>query len=136
MGDELYSDDYKTQPTPSYFSKDGHQGVCAFRRVKSTEQGHRGFRLSSLGVLLAKSTRPKPWRHVAALKNLMTMLYARMELTDTLQPTEDDWEATRIFFEEHKVKSEDLRGTRDWSGWVHELDGVIWFTIQINRFQF
>ncbi|KAF9074596.1 hypothetical protein BDP27DRAFT_1416010 [Rhodocollybia butyracea] len=93
-----------------YFSKDGHQGVCAFRRVKSTEQGHRGFRLSSLGVLLAKSPRPKPWRHVAALKNLMVMLYARMELTDTLQPSETDWEATREYFDEHKMESTDLGG--------------------------
>lgn len=134
MGDELYDDHHETQRLPSYFSKDGHQGVCAFRRVKSTEQGHRGFRLSSLGILLAKSIRPKPWRHVAALKNLMMMLYARMELTATLQPTEDDWEATRIFFEEHKVKSQDRRGTSEWGGWVHELDGVIRFTTQINRF--
>ncbi|KAJ4481239.1 hypothetical protein J3R30DRAFT_3465578 [Lentinula aciculospora] len=106
-----------------YFSKDGHQGVCAFRRVKSTEEGHRGFRLSSLGVLLAKSTRPKPWRHVPALKELMTMLYARMELTDTLQPSDADWLPSRSYFEEHKLNSADLGGAGDWTGWSHELDG-------------
>ncbi|GAW07435.1 protein lchn-like [Lentinula edodes] len=106
-----------------YFSKDGHQGVCAFRRVKSTEDGHRGFRLSSLGVLLAKSTRPKPWRHVAALKDLMVMLYVRMELTETLQPSETDWQPSRMYFESHEVKSVDLGGAGDWSGWSHELDG-------------
>ncbi|KIK65185.1 hypothetical protein GYMLUDRAFT_56608 [Collybiopsis luxurians FD-317 M1] len=105
-----------------YFSKDGHQGVCAFRRVKSTEQGHRGFRLSSLGVLLAKSTRPKPWRHVAALKDLMTMLYARLELTDTLQPSEADWEPSRAYFENQKMTAADLAGA-GWSGWSNELDG-------------
>ncbi|KAJ3753991.1 hypothetical protein EV360DRAFT_87263 [Lentinula raphanica] len=106
-----------------YFSKDGHQGVCAFRRVKSTEAGHRGFRLSSLGVVLAKSTRPKPWRHVAALKNLIVMLYARMEVSDTLQPSETDYQPSRTYFEEHKVKAVDLGGAGDWSGWSHELDG-------------
>ncbi|KAJ3810910.1 hypothetical protein F5876DRAFT_76333 [Lentinula aff. lateritia] len=106
-----------------YFSKDGHQGVCAFRRVKSTEDGHRGFRLSSLGVLLAKSTRPKPWRHVAALKDLMVMLYARMELTETLQPSETDWQPSRMYFESHESKSVDLGGAGDWCGWSHELDG-------------
>ncbi|KAF5353574.1 hypothetical protein D9757_013711 [Collybiopsis confluens] len=110
-----------------YFSKDGHQGVCAFLRVKSTEQGHRGFRLTSLGVLLAKSTRPKPWRHVAALKDLMTMLYARMELTNTLQPSEADWEPSRVYFEEHKVRTGggSVAGAAagNWFGWSNELDG-------------
>ncbi|KAJ3787099.1 hypothetical protein GGU10DRAFT_386124 [Lentinula aff. detonsa] len=105
-----------------YFSKDGHQGVCAFRRVKSTEEGHRGFRLSSLGILLAKSTRPKPWRHVAALKNLIVMLYARMELTDALQPSEPDWQPSRTYFKEHKVKAFGPGEAGDWSGWTHELD--------------
>ncbi|KAJ3993055.1 hypothetical protein F5050DRAFT_1810868 [Lentinula boryana] len=105
-----------------YFSKDGHQGVCAFRRVKSTEEGHRGFRLSSLGILLAKSTRPKPWRHVAAIKNLIVMLYARMELTDAWQPSKPDWQPARTYFEEHEVKASDPGEAGDWSGWSHELD--------------
>ncbi|KAH9025911.1 hypothetical protein EDB84DRAFT_1503373, partial [Lactarius hengduanensis] len=45
------------------FTKDGLRGVCVFTRRQTSEQGHRGFRLSSLSVLLAHSLRPRPWRH-------------------------------------------------------------------------
>ena len=41
-----------------YFTKVDQQGVCIFRRRKTTEYGHRGFRLSSLGIFLPKSRRP------------------------------------------------------------------------------
>ncbi|EPQ53118.1 hypothetical protein GLOTRDRAFT_140044 [Gloeophyllum trabeum ATCC 11539] len=106
-----------------YFSKDSHQGVCVFRRRKTTEHGHRGFRLSSLGILLAKSARPRPWRHVAALKDLVHRIYSVLEDRGVLEPREEDWEPARAFFEQRKVRRVDLAGAGDWNGWSHEFDG-------------
>ncbi|EDR05971.1 uncharacterized protein LACBIDRAFT_302169 [Laccaria bicolor S238N-H82] len=106
-----------------YFTKDGQHGVCIFRRRKTTEQGHRGFRLSSLGILLAKSQRPRPWRHVQALKDLTTIIYSRLEESGVLDPTDSDWEPARTFFEERKLRRADLGGAGDWNGWSDELDG-------------
>ncbi|KAJ8480988.1 hypothetical protein ONZ45_g15459 [Pleurotus djamor] len=104
-----------------YFNRDDHHGVCIFRRRKTTEHGHRGFRLSSMGILLAKSHRPRPWRHTAALKALVTYIYSNLELTGILEPTEDDWEPARRFFEERKVRRADLGGAGRWDGWSHDL---------------
>ncbi|KAL0066274.1 hypothetical protein AAF712_006705 [Marasmius tenuissimus] len=106
-----------------HFSKNGHQGICAYRRVKTAEQGQRGFRLSSLGILVAKSARPKPWCHVAALKDLIAMLYSRGELSDSLEPSEADWEPSRRYFEAHKVRGDGIGEWGAWKGWSHELDG-------------
>ncbi|KAK0201194.1 hypothetical protein DFS33DRAFT_1375835 [Desarmillaria ectypa] len=106
-----------------YFTKDERHGVCVFRRRKTTEQGHRGFRLSSLGILLAKSTRPKPWRHLSALKDLVATIYTRLEMSEILEPSDDDWEPARIFFEERKVRQDDLGGAGRWNGWSFEFDG-------------
>lgn len=107
-----------------YFTKDDQHGVCIFRRRKTTESGHRGFRLSSLGILLAKSRRPRPFRHVKALKKLVDTIYSRMEVSGILEPTEGDWEPARVFFEERKLRRSDLGGAGDWAGWSAELDGV------------
>ena len=107
-----------------YFTKDDQQGVCIFRRRKTNEHGHRGFRLSSLGILLAKSRRPRAWRHVKALKELTNRIYSQLEDTEVLEPRDDDWEPARIFFEERKLKRADLGGAGDWAGWSEELDGV------------
>ncbi|KAF7361070.1 hypothetical protein MSAN_01137900 [Mycena sanguinolenta] len=104
-----------------YFNKDGQQGVCVFRRRKTIDHGHRGFRLSSLGILLAKSARPRPWRHTAALKELTTLIYSRFESSALLVPLDSDWEPARAFFEERKVTRSDLGGAGDWNGWSHEL---------------
>ena len=98
--------------------------MCIFRRRKTTEQGHRGFRLSSLGILLAKSRRPRAWRHVKALKELITRIYSQLEDTGVLEPRDGDWEPARIFFEERKLKRADLGGAGDWNGWGEEMDGV------------
>ncbi|KAF5341551.1 hypothetical protein D9758_012571 [Tetrapyrgos nigripes] len=106
-----------------YFSKNGYQGACAFRRVKSTEQGHRGFRLSSLGILVEKTARPRPWQHVSALKDLVAMLYASSELIDSSQPLEPDWVPVQRYWEEHRVRDASGSGVRGWEGWSHELDG-------------
>ncbi|KAK7018445.1 hypothetical protein R3P38DRAFT_2634169 [Favolaschia claudopus] len=104
-----------------YFTKDGQHGVCVFRRRKTVDQGHRGFRLSSLGILLAKSARPRPWRHTAALKELTTLIYSRFESSASLIPLDTDWEPARTFFNERKVTRADLGGAGDWNGWSHEL---------------
>lgn len=93
-----------------------------FRRRETTEQGHRGFRLSSLGILLAKSPRAKPWRHITALKAVVDSIYSSLENRAVLEPTESDWEPARAFFEERKVRRADLGGAGDWNGWDAELD--------------
>ena len=110
----------------SYFTKDGQQGVCVFRRRKTSEEGHRGVRLTSLGILLARSHRPRPWLHINALKELTDTIYAGVEAAGSgvLHPTEDDWEPARVFFEERKLRRSDLGGAGDWTGWSAELDGV------------
>ncbi|KAH9850465.1 hypothetical protein C2E23DRAFT_869926 [Lenzites betulinus] len=108
-----------------YFTKDEHQGVCIFRRRQTTEHGHRGFRLSSLGILLAKSPRPRPWKHVAALKTLVTTIYSALEDRDALDPLDADWDPARVFFEERKVRRADLSGSGNWLGWNSELEGAV-----------
>lgn len=111
--------------TSSYFTKDNQHGVCVFKRRNTTEHGHRGARFSSLGILLANSPRPKPWRHLAALKDLVNTIYSRLELSDTLNPTEEDWQPARDFFERRKIKRSDLGGAGDWLGWSPELDSNV-----------
>ncbi|KAF9220600.1 hypothetical protein BS17DRAFT_786803 [Gyrodon lividus] len=108
-----------------YFTKDSHSGVCVFRRRRTSEHGQRGFRLSSLGILLAKSTRARSWRHVDALKTLVDAIYLSLESRGVLEPVEADWEPARAFFEERKVQRADLGGAGDWHGWSYELDNPI-----------
>ncbi|KAG6373655.1 hypothetical protein JVT61DRAFT_6320 [Boletus reticuloceps] len=105
-----------------YFTKDSHPGVCVFRRRRTTERGQRGFRLSSLGILLINSTRPRPWRHVDALKTLVDAIYSSLESRGVLEPIESDWELAQAFFEERKVRQADLGGAGGWHGWSYELD--------------
>lgn len=47
-----------------------------------------------------------------------------MEANGILEPTEMDWEAGQVFFEERKLRRSDLGGAGDWTGWSDELDGV------------
>ncbi|KAG5735434.1 Protein LCHN [Termitomyces sp. T112] len=101
-----------------YFTKDGQHGVCIFRRRKTEEQGQRGFRLSSFGVLLARSKRPRPWRHTAALKDLFTIIHKQCEEAGLVQPTESQWEPARAYFEERKIRKVDAR---EWSGWNQDF---------------
>lgn len=120
----------------SYFTKDTHPGVSVFRRRRTAEHGQRGFRLSALGVLLARSSRPRPWLHVDALNTLIDRIYATVERRrsaiggreqgGTLEPSQDagDWEPARAFFEERVVKRVDLRGAGQWRGWSYEMDNV------------
>lgn len=41
-----------------------------------------------------------------------------------MEPTEEDWDPARAFFEERKLRRADLGGAGDWAGWSEELDGV------------
>ncbi|KAG6329631.1 hypothetical protein ID866_9459 [Astraeus odoratus] len=118
-----------------YFTKDTHPGISVFRRRRTSEHGQRGFRLSALGVLVARSSRPRPWLHVEALNALVDCIYAAVEqrgrsISDrepgALEPSEDagDWEPARRFFEERMVRRADLRGAGRWRGWGYELDNV------------
>ena len=113
-----------TKITFSYFTKDSHPGVCVFRRRRTTEHGQRGFRLSSLGVLLVNSARPRPWKHVDALKTLVDTIYSSLESRGVLEPFESDWEPAQAFFEERKVRTANLGGAGQWCGWSYELDNV------------
>jgi hypothetical protein len=97
------------------------RGVCVFSRRQTSEQGQRGFRLSSLGVLLARSVRPRPWRHVPALKALVRELHS----TPAAQGDSslDVWAPARRFFELRKARSADLEGAGTWHHrWNEELD--------------
>jgi hypothetical protein len=108
----------------SYFTTDGHQGVSIFRRRETSEEGHRGFRLSSLGVLLAKSSRPRPWRHVPSLKSLFRSMYSRFQGEGIYDPGQFDWSSAESFFEQRKDSQIDSPGSGTWRGWSDELDLV------------
>lgn len=111
-------------PFSSYFSKGDHQGVSIFRRRETSEHGHRGFRLSSLGVLLAKSSRPRPWRHVSSLKSLIRSMYSRFKEEGIYDPGEFDWSSAEGFFEQRKYPQADSPDSSTWRGWSDELDSV------------
>ncbi|KAH9168538.1 hypothetical protein EDB89DRAFT_1855427 [Lactarius sanguifluus] len=103
-----------------YFTKDGLRGVCVFTRRQTSEQGQRGFRLSSLGILLARSLRPRPWRHVPALKALVRDLHSDSAAQG--DSSQDVWEPARRFFELRKARLEDLGGAGAWHRWGEELE--------------
>ncbi|KAI0344371.1 hypothetical protein BDW22DRAFT_1483434 [Trametopsis cervina] len=95
-----------------YFLQDEHPGVCIFRRRQTEEHGHRGFRLSSLGVLLAPSSAPhtslpRPWLHVRSLRSLVHALYSRMDGRAILEPTDSDWDPVRTWFEQYHLSPEE-----------------------------
>jgi hypothetical protein len=63
----------------------------------------RGARMISVGVLVANTTRPRPWNHIYALKRLATHLednpkdrkpledYFRLHKQPTPPPVEEPW---------------------------------------------
>ncbi|KAI9456040.1 hypothetical protein BJY52DRAFT_1213071 [Lactarius psammicola] len=103
-----------------YFTKDGLRGVCIFSRRPTSEHGQRGFRLSSLGILLARSPRPRPWRHVTALKALVHEIHSDPAAQG--ESSQDVWEPARRFFELRKASLSDLGGAGAWHRWSEELD--------------
>ena len=96
------------------------RGVCIFSRRPTSDHGQRGFRLSSLGVLLARSIRPRPWRHVPALKALVRELHSTHASQDG--SSLDAWAPARRFFELRKARPADLEGSGAWHRWDEELD--------------
>jgi hypothetical protein len=113
----------KTHPH-SYFTKNSQRGVCVFYRRQTSEHGQRGFRLSSLGILLAHSVRPRPWRHLAALKALAQEIYASLWQEEggcAREPQQDDWAPAQRFFDERRVRTADLGGAGEWQRWSEEL---------------
>jgi len=111
-------------PFCSYFARGGHQGVSIFRRRETSETGHRGFRLSSLGVLLAKSPRPQPWRHVPSLKSLIRSMYSRFQEEGIYDPGQFDWSSAESFFKQRKDFQTDSSYSGVWRGWSDELETV------------
>lgn len=117
-----------------YFTKGVYPGVSVFRRLRTSDHGQRGFRLSALGVLLAQSLRPRPWSYVETLNTLLDRIYTSVEQRDdstcaqtsmleSFSPT-GDWEILRAFFEDRVVQYEGPCGTGQWKGWHYELDNV------------
>lgn len=71
--------------------------------------------------------RPRPWRHVAALKALAQEIYA-LPGQEARDLQEGDWAPAQRFFDERRVRSTDLGGAGDWHWWSEEFndrgDGV------------
>ncbi|KAH9164682.1 hypothetical protein EDB89DRAFT_2077821 [Lactarius sanguifluus] len=92
-----------------YLTKDGLRDMYIFTQRQTSEKGQRGFHLSSLGILLARSFCPRPWHHVPALKALGNS-------------SQDVWEPVRRFFGLRKARLEDLGGAGAWHRWSEELE--------------
>ena len=108
----------------SYFTKGDHQGVSIFHRRETSEEGHRGFRLSSLGVLLANLSRPRPWRHVPSLKALVRSLYSQFQEEGIYDPGQFDWSPAESYFEQRRDSQADSSDPGVWRGWSDELYSV------------
>ncbi|KAI0260622.1 hypothetical protein BC834DRAFT_973341 [Gloeopeniophorella convolvens] len=102
-----------------YFTKSAHAGIAVFHRRATDADGQRGARLSSLGLLLAPSARPRPWRHTAALIALARELHA----SGLAEDTDAYWAPARQFFDARVARRTDLGGAGAWGGWGAELDG-------------
>ncbi|KLO12097.1 hypothetical protein SCHPADRAFT_437860 [Schizopora paradoxa] len=130
-----------------YFSHGPHSGVAVFRRRPTSSQGHRGFRLSSMGILLSESPRPRPWQHVESLRSLADSIYSTADARESEENaadnssnelgsdppskgllcgsdlTDKDFESAREWFEKRKASS--LAELDTWKGWSDELDGEL-----------
>ncbi|KAG8807822.1 hypothetical protein FRC17_004252, partial [Serendipita sp. 399] len=95
----------------SYFTKDSYQGVAVYRRITSDEQSRRGARMISVGVIVENSTRPRPWKHINALKRFAVRLEDNLDERDSLE----------AYFNEHKVSSTNAPEEEPWDGWEEEL---------------
>jgi hypothetical protein len=71
--------------------------------------------------------RPRPWKHVTALKALAQEIYASLG-QEARELQEDDWAPAQRFFDERRVRHTDLGGAGDWHRWSEEVndrgDGV------------
>ncbi|KAH9015914.1 hypothetical protein EDB85DRAFT_1819377, partial [Lactarius pseudohatsudake] len=94
-----------------YFTKDDLRGMCVFTRRQTSEKGQS---LSSLGVLLAHSLRPRPRCHGPARKVLVRDLH-----TDSAAASKACVPA-RQFLELRKARLADLGGAGTWYMWSAE----------------
>ncbi|KAF8337377.1 uncharacterized protein EI90DRAFT_2991674 [Cantharellus anzutake] len=92
-----------------YISRDGYEGVCVYRRRQTEEEGLRGARFSAIGLLVEKSTRPRPWRH---LKHLHA-------LSSELDNCPDNRQILAHYYEDHKQSATNTEGP--WVDWPTEL---------------
>jgi DENN domain-containing protein 11 len=74
----------------------------------------RGARLLSVGVLVAPSLRPRPWRHIAALKRFAVHLEDHYKVK---KPLVD-------YFDLHKARGLSLGEPEVWTGWNDELSNA------------
>ena len=134
----------RTHNLVSYFTHGPHSGVALFRRRPTRTQGHRGFRLSSFGILLQDSSNPRPWLHLDSLRTLTDSIYAAADRkeddVDLLQLNSAGGSSSQpVTSIEGELSEEDLVPAREWfeqrtalrpsslqpwSGWSGELDGV------------
>lgn len=66
--------------------------------------------------------RPRPWRHLAALKALAQEIYGSLRQEEVRELREEDWAPARRFFDERRVRSADLGGAGEWHRWSEEFD--------------
>ncbi|KAH9014475.1 hypothetical protein EDB84DRAFT_1257517, partial [Lactarius hengduanensis] len=97
-----------------HFTKDDLRGMCVFTRRQTSEKGQSDFHLSSLGVLLARSLRPRPRCHGPARKVLVCDLH-----TDSATQGKTCAPA-RQFLELRKARLADLGGAGTWYMWSAE----------------
>ena len=71
----------------------------------------RGARLLSVGILVAPSLRPRPWRHITALKNFAVHLEDKYTVKKPLVG----------YFDLHKARGLSLGEPPAWTGWKDEL---------------
>ena len=74
----------------------------------------RGARLLSVGVLVAPSLRPRPWRHITALKKFAVHLEDKYMVK---KPLVD-------YFDLHKARGRSLGEPQVWTGWKAELSNA------------
>ncbi|KAF8525184.1 hypothetical protein BU17DRAFT_41847 [Hysterangium stoloniferum] len=98
-----------------------HHGISVFRRRQTDEAGMRGFRLESLGILVAQSPRPRPWRHLAALKELSSSLethwVSRQSQYSDINAR--DWSLLEKWYNDRVFRRIGEQG--EWLGWDEEL---------------
>lgn len=99
-----------------YILQDGYSGICVFRRRPTDVDGHRGSHLSSIGILLEKSTRARPWTHLQALQDLADTLY---QAQGRVSAESFNWAPAVAFFESRKLRTP-ISSTQ-WKDWETEL---------------
>ena len=122
-----------------YFSHKNYTGLAVFRRRPTQSKSHRGFRLSSLGILLQEAPRPRPWLHLQSLRELADRIYGEadrresggaenlLELEGTgtsLGDLNDEDFAPAVKWYERRRADAERTSFGSWSGWSDELDGV------------